>query len=344
MSDFLPACARAYIDDGDKIVSIQRLTAAVATGDIDIGVLKTYVDATAGGRSVRFQQTKPVSLVMLEHIRAHPNEEPRRVIYRGWDQKLWTYEDVEQWEMNNSVLSNARKTSVSRGAYLTRKRRVRRALPKVSEQYVPKMAMDVICHRDLPDGAKACLAVLLGLAGKKDEVVTFTSSLATMLGRTPRTVRNYFIALEECGLIERRAGSSPNTVHIRIKPISKPEPYQEPKDITAYRMARRSANPILREMAETVAAFSWKVLQAAPVPREGRKVISAFNPNLNPNESTVPVSSIGPTTYSKFRPQMRTDRTHWNPHRPVKTNVDGNDKDEDWKGLVTTGNSQSIRC
>jgi hypothetical protein len=344
MSDFLPACARAYIDDGDKIVSIQRLTAAVATGDIDIGVLKTYVDATAGGRSVRFQQTKPVSLIMLEHIRAHPNEEPRRVIYRGWDQKLWTYEDVEQWEMNNSVLSNARKTSVSRGAYLTRKRRVRRALAKVSEQYVPKMAMDVICHRDLPDGAKACLAVLLGLAGKKDEIVTFTSSLATMLGRTPRTVRNYFIALEECGLIERRAGSSPNTVHIRIKPISKPEPYQEPKDITAYRMARRSANPILREMAETVAAFSWKVLQAAPAPREGRKVISAFNLNLNPNESTVPASLIGPTTYSKFRPQMRTDRTHWNPHRPVKTNVDGNDKDEDRKALVSAGNSQSIRC
>ncbi len=343
MPDFLPASARALIDDSDKIVSIQRLTAAVATGDIDIGVLKTYVDATAAGRSIRFQQTKPVSLIMLEHIRAHPNEEPRRVIYRGWDQKLWTYEDVEQWELNNSVLSNARKTSVSRGAYLTRRRRVRRALPKVSDQFVPKMAMDVICHRDLPDGAKACLAVLLGLAGKKDEVVTFTSSLATMLGRTPRTVRNYFIALEECGLIERRAGSSANTVHIKIKPVSKPEPYQEPKDITAYRLARRSANPALREMAETVAAFSWKVHQAAPAPRAGRKVISAFNLNLNPNDRTAPGSTVGPTTYSNFRPQMRTDRNHWNPHRPVSTNFDGNDSAEAREGSHMI-DRQAIRC
>lgn len=343
MPDFLPASARALIDDNDKIVSIQRLTAAVATGDIDIGVLKTYVDATAAGRSIRFQQTKPVSLIMLEHIRAHPNEEPRRVIYRGWDQKLWTYEDVEQWELNNSVLSNARKTSVSRGAYLTRRRRVRRALPKVSDQFVPKMAMDVICHRDLPDGAKACLAVLLGLAGKKDEVVTFTSSLATMLGRTPRTVRNYFIALEECGLIERRAGSSANTVHIKIKPVSKPEPYQEPRDITAYRLARRSANPALREMAETVAAFSWKVHQAAPTPKERRKVISAFNLNLNSNERTAPGSTVGPTTYSNFRPQMRTDRNHWNPHRTVSTNFDGNDSAQTREGSNMIG-KQAIRC
>jgi hypothetical protein len=320
MPDFLPASARSYIDETDKLASIQRLTGAVAAGDVDISVLKTYVDATAAGRPVRFQQTKPVSLLILEQIRAFPNEEPRRVVYRGLNEGRWTYEDVEQWEINNGVLSNARKTSVSRGVYLTRKRRVRRALPKVSDQYVPKMSMDVICHRDLPDGAKACLSVLLGLAGKKDEIVTFTSSLATMLGRTTRTVRNYFIALEECGLIERRAGSSANTVHIKIKPISKPQPYQEPKDITAYRMARRSANPVLREMAETVAAFSWKVHQETSSPMEGRKVISAFNLNLNPKENTAPVSGFGPTTYSTFRPQMKTDRSRWNPHRPISTN------------------------
>lgn len=327
MSDFLPASVRAYVDDSDKIVSIQRLISAVASGDIEIAVLKTYVDATAAGRVIQFQQTKPVSVIMLEHIRAHPNEEPRRVVYRGLNEGRWTYDDVEQWEANNTVLSNARKTSVSRSVYLTRKRRQRRVLPKVSDQFVPKMAMDVICHRDLPDGAKACLAALLTLAGKKDEIVTFTSSIATMLGRTARTVRNYFIALEECGLIERRAGSSPNTVHIKIKPISKPEPYQEPKDITAYRMARRSTNPALREMAETVAAFSWQVHQAALPSMEGRKVISAFNLILNPKERTSPASGFGPTTYSSFRPQIRTDRSHWNPHRPISLSANGDEAD-----------------
>lgn len=311
MPDILPADCAALID-GDPLKSIQRLTAAVASGNIDLSTLKTFVDATAAGRSIQFQKTRPVSLIMLEHIRSHPNEEPRRVIYRGLAERLWTDEDVEQWEANNSVLSSARKTSVRRAAYLTRKRRVRRALPKVSDQFVPKMAMDVVCHRDLPDGAKACLAVLLSLAGKKDEVVTFTSSVATMLGRTPRTVRNYFIALEECGLIVRKPGSDPNTVHIRILSISKPEPYQEPKDITAYRLARRSSNPALREMAETVAAFSWNLHQELGRKEEGRKEVSAFNLLLiHKVEEEPKPQQFGPTTYSNFRPIMKTNRSHW---------------------------------
>ncbi len=45
--------------------------------------------------------------------------------------------------------------------------------------------MYITCHRDLPDGTKACLAALLTVAGKKDEVVKLTSSIATMLGHTP---------------------------------------------------------------------------------------------------------------------------------------------------------------
>lgn len=311
MPDILPAECAGLIDS-DPMKSIQRLTAAVTAGDIDLTVLKTFVDATAAGRTVQFQKTRPVSLIMLEHIRAHPNEEPRRVVYRGYSDGLWSYEDVEQWEVNHAVLSSARKTSVRRAAYLTRSRRVRRALPKVSDQFVPKMSMDVICHRDLPDGAKACLATLLTLAGKKDELVTFTSSIATMLGRTPRTVRNYFIALEECGLILRRPGSDPNTVHIRILPISKPEPYQEPRDITAYRMARRSSNPVLREMAETVAAFSWNLHQADGRKEEGRKEVSAFNLLLiHKPEKEAKTQRSGPTSHSNFQPIMKTNRSHW---------------------------------
>ncbi|NTA19774.1 hypothetical protein [Agrobacterium tumefaciens] len=318
MPDILPADCVALIDN-DPLKSIQRLTAAVAAGDIDLSALKTFVDATAAGRPIQFQKTKPVSLIMLEHIRSHPHEEPRRIIYRGLADGLWGYEDVEQWEANNSVLSSARKTSVRRAAYLTRKRRVRRTLPKVSGQFVPRMAMDVICHRDLPDGAKACLAALLSLAGKKDEVVTFTSSIATMLGRTPRTVRNYFIALEECGLIVRKPGRDPNTVHIRILPISKPEPYQEPKDITAYRLARRSSNPALREMAETVAAFSWNLHQELGRKERGRKEVSAFNLLLNLTVEEEPKhQQLGPTTHSNFRPIMKTNRSGWRQTQALK--------------------------
>ncbi len=322
MPDVLPADCAALIDN-DPLKSIQRLTAAVAAGDVDLSTLKTFVDAAAAGRSIQFQKTKPVSVIMLEHIRSHPHDEPRRVVYRGLADGLWTYEDVEQWELNHAVLSSARNSSVRRAAYLTRKRRVRRTLPKVSDQFVPRMAMDVICHRDLPDGAKACMAALLSLAGKKDELVTFTSSIATMLGRTARTVRNYFIALEECGLIVRRPGADPNTVHIRILPVAKPEPYQEPKDITAYRLARRSSNPALREMAETVAAFSWNLHQGFGRKEEGRKEVSAFNLLLihKPHEEPKP-RQLGPTTHSNFRPFMKTNRSLWRSSRRENSSSD----------------------
>ncbi len=314
MSAFLPDHARAYIDSDDLLGSIQKLTTALEAGDIDLSVLKGFVNAKASGNPIRFQKTKPVSLRMLDEIRNHPHEEPRRVIYRGLHEGLWTYDDVERWEQNNEVLSTARKTSVSKGTYLTRKRRARSRLMNVSDQFVPKLALDVVCKHDLPDGAKACLALLLSLAGKKSDVVTYTSSLATMLGRTPRTVRNYYVALEECGLIERRPGRHPNTVHIRIADHVRPAPYVEPKDVAAYKLASRSSNPVLREMAETVVAFSARVHSVQLRPDEGRKVISAFNPLLNPigPDEECLRRPLGATTHSNFVPTMTTNRNAWN--------------------------------
>lgn len=314
MSAYLPECARAYIDETDLLGSVQRLTSAVETGAIDLAVLKTFVGAMAAGRPLQFQKTKPVSMLMLEEIRRFPNEEPRRIVYRGLQQGLWTYEDVEHWEANNEVLASARKTSVTRGVYLTRNRRVRSRLANVSDQFVPKLSLDVICKHDLQDGAKACLATLLSLAGKEDEVVTYTSSIAQLLGRTARTVRNYFIALEHCGLIERRPGRSANTVHIRISKAVRPEAYNEPKDITAYKLARRSSNPALREMAETVAAFAWSVHGDVVRQEEGRKQISSFNLILNPNSDEPPTKRLerGATTHSTFMPKMGVDRNLWN--------------------------------
>lgn len=321
MSNALPAKLREYIVDGDPLRSIKAMTLAVQADEIELSDLKAFVDVVSSGREIVYQQTKPVSLLMLEQIRANPHEEPRRVIYRGLAEARWTYEDVERWEENNGVLSNARKTSVSRGVYLTRKRR-RTPLARVSDQFVPKLALDVVCHRSLPDGAKACLAALLSLAGKKDRVVTYTSSIASLLGRTPRTVRNYFIALEECGLIKRRPGKTANAVDITIMPSVRPEPYQEPKDITAYRIARRSSNPALREMAETVAVFAWKLHMASPCTEGGRKQFSAFNLISKIKEEMPKPSGTGPTSYSTFQPSFKTDRNRWNPGRQDRSTAE----------------------
>jgi hypothetical protein len=321
MPSILPAKLREYVVDGDPLASVKAMTGAVQAGDIDLSDLKSFVDAVSSGGDIGYQRTKPVSLIMLEQIRANPNDEPRRIIYKGLAEGRWTYEDVERWEENNEVLSNARKTSIPRGVYLTRKRR-RLPPARVSDQFVPKLAMDVVCHRGLQDGAKACLAALLSLAGKTDRVITYTSSIAKLLGRTSRTVRNYFIALEECGLIKRRPGKSANTVDILIMPSVRPEPYQEPQDITAYRLARRSSNPALREMAETVAVFAWNVHMAVARVEGGRKQISAFNLISN-SKGEMPVNhGQGPTTHSTFQPSFKTDRNRWNSRRHSMHKVD----------------------
>lgn len=144
--------------------------------------------------------------------------------------------------------------------------------------FVPKMSLEAICSFKISDGAKACLAILMSIAGRETTFTTYTSSVARRMGRTARTVRNHFIALEEAGLIARTQGSSPNTVRITITDVCRPEPFKEPVDVKAYRLARRSSNPALQMLAFTAASAAMEAFPAEFGMEEGRKEISAFNP------------------------------------------------------------------
>jgi len=77
-------------------------------------------------------------------------------------------------------------------------------------------------------------------------------------------------------------------------------------------LGARSCNPVLCEVAETVAAFSWNVHQADGRKEKGRKEVSAFNLLLihKPDEEPKPRRS-GPTSHSNFCPIMKTNRSHW---------------------------------
>lgn len=320
MSVILPGEVRRYIDETCSLTSASNLTEAVSKGEIDLQVLKKYLAAAQSGQTIEFTKTKPIPLLMKEFIAANPGEMPLKLLYIGADRGYWTIADVEQWVENSMTLSSARKSSVPRGVYLTRKRRTVQRIARVSDQFAPKIAMDVVCSHSICDGAKACLSALMGLAGKSGEVVTYTSSLATLLGRTPRTVRNYFIQLQAAGLILRAPGKSPNTVRIVILPLAKPEPYVEPRDITAYKLARTSPDPDLRTLAESLVALSWQRHCEDLRLNEGRKQISAFNPkskeSIQKDVSTgreVDHRSrfTGPTTHSTFTPAMKTDRNSW---------------------------------
>jgi hypothetical protein len=330
MTIVLPADARQHIEGRAPFEAMHVLAAAARRGEIDISALEAFAKAQTTGEAVTYQKTRPVSLRIKEFIEANPGEPALKLVYIGVRDKLWTEEDAEQWQINAAALSAARKTSIRRGVYLTRNRRTQGRMVRVSDQFVPKVALDIICSHQLTDGAKLCLEVLMALAGKGNRVVTYTASIARMLGRTPRTVRNHFIQLEAAGLISRSAGLAANTVQIVIHDMVKPEPYQEPRDVTAYKLARKSSDPALRSLAETLTALSWeKHCAGASCEDGGRKKISAFNLESNLLRSIEPDQPDsqtsrrphfpGPTSWSTFTPAMKTDRNVWNDRHRAKT-------------------------
>jgi hypothetical protein len=319
MTIVLPADARQHIEDRDPMAAVAALAEAANRGEIDVSAIIAFAKANRAGTPITYQKTRPVSLRIKEFIEANPTEPPLKLVYLGVQQKLWTEADCDQWQLNTSALSDARKTSVSRGVYLTRNRRTRGRIAQVSNQFVPKVALDIVCSHNLTDGAKLCLEVLMALAGRGSRVVTYTASIAKLMGRTPRTVRNHFIQLEAAGLITRTAGRAANTVQIVIHDMVKPEPYKEPRDITAFKLARRSSDPALRNLAETLTALSWeKHLGEVLGPERGRKKISAFNSKSNLIEAGDALdrgqrpSSIGVTSHSTFSMSYKTNRNEWN--------------------------------
>lgn len=300
MGVFLPLGAEDYIVSGDPVMTLKNLADAVGRGEFGLEVVQGYVSEVRKGREPRFSRTRPALLAIKEAIEAEPGTEPRKVVYRGLSEGLWSWEDVEAFEMNAQVLSETRKRPSPRGTYLTRNRRTRPLMPDVDGQFSPKLALGVSCHQGLTDGAKACMAVLAARAGRRRVLVTYTSSIAAQLGRTPRTVRNHFIQLEAAGLITREPGKHPNTVRIVILDAALPEPWQEPEDQKAFRLARRSNDPALRLLAETVVIASLERHREPFGPPGRRKGISAFNLDSDSGYGGGDVGPSAPTSHSRL--------------------------------------------
>jgi hypothetical protein len=310
MPSYLPIELEQFIDPASAYSTLRNLTAAAEAGTISLSAVATYVRAVERGEAIRFSKTRAIPLAMKEMIELRKDLPPRQVIYKGLAENLWSEEDVEAWENNQATLSEARHRPAPRGVYLTRGRRTRPKKPRTEGMFVPKMSLDAVCSFQISDGAKTCLAIILSLAGKSNTVTTYTASIAKRMGRTPRTVRNHFIALEAAGLIVRTPGRDPNTVKITINSICRPEAYREPDDVRAYKLARRSGNPALQLLAFTAASAAMEVFKEEFRLPEGRKEISSFNPEsisflLRPeatatSSSPKPTRQIGPTTYSDF--------------------------------------------
>lgn len=280
MSTALPREAQQYVDPASSINSLRKLLDAVEAGEIDMTVIATYARTAARGEAPTFKVTDTIPAVMFKMIDAHPDKTPRQVVYgNGLQDGLWTWEDVEKWELNQAALQEARakaKRRADRGVYKTRNLVPRTRRPKIDNMFTAKVSHEALSRPGLSDGARQCLLWLVTLAGKEDTLTTYTSSIATLMERTPRTIRNYFIALEEADLITRRPAAHYNTVHITLHPDCRPTKYEEPRDVKAFKMARKSANPALHLMAMSVVMASVDAHPGEFTTLDRRKGISVF--------------------------------------------------------------------
>lgn len=285
MSTALPRAAEQYVDPASSINSLRKLLDAVEAGDIDMSVIATYAKTAARGETPKFKVTDPIPTVMLKMIETNLDKSPRQVVYgNGLQTGLWTWEDVEKWELNAAALKEARakaKRRADRSVYKTRTLVPRTRRPKSDSMFTAKVSHEALSRAGLSDGARQCLLWLVTLAGKEDTLTTYTTSLATLMERTSRTVRNYFVALEEAGLITRRPAAHYNTVHITLHPDCRPPKYEEPRDVKAFKMARKSHNPALHLMAMSVVLASLDAHPETFTTSDRRKGISVFNQESN---------------------------------------------------------------
>jgi hypothetical protein len=282
MSNALPLEAAQYVDEGSTLNSIRNLLEAVTRGEISLSTLVQFTNVSGSGETPRFAKRHPVPVAILNAIRIDPERPPRQVVYSGWHAGFWTEEDVLRWEHNESVVFERGKArpKAQKGIYLTKSRRAPRTT-RTENLFVPKMPLDIYSRHGVCDGAKSCLAILLAFAGKASTFTTYTSSIATTMKRTTRTVRNYFAALESAGLIARRAGKHFNTVTITISQECRLDAYVEPVDVAAFKAAKASSNPALHLMAMGVVMAAVEENPDLVCEPDRRKAISVFNLESN---------------------------------------------------------------
>jgi hypothetical protein len=281
MSVALPREAKQYVDPSSTTNSLRQLCDAVDAGKIDVSALVAFAKIAGTGETARFKVTSPLPVTMLDAIKGKTKEEQNKAVYVGFGDGLWTWEDVENYENNKAALEAKAKPRPTKATYRTRKTVPQVRRPKVDNMFTPKVSMEALTRPGLSDGAKQCLILLVGLADKDDTLTTYTSSLATMMDRTSRTIRNYYAALEEAGLISRRPAKHYNTVHITLHPDCRPPKYEEPRDVRAFKLARKSSNPALHLMAMSVVIASVDAHSDVFTTSDRRKEVSVFNLESN---------------------------------------------------------------
>jgi len=106
-------------------------------------------------------------------------------------------------------------------------------------RFVRPISLDPVLDWNLSDGAARCLQLVMSLAGGVNKVfVTLTCSIAKQLGRTTRTVQNYWNDLAAAGYLhrsfDRKTGLVCVTVTAAAAPPQRVEPPPPPEEKPAW--------------------------------------------------------------------------------------------------------------
>ena len=97
-----------------------------------------------------------------------------------------------------------------------------------SGRFVQAISLDPVLDWSLTDGAVRCLQLVMSLAGGVGRAfVTLTSSIAKQLGRTARTVQNYWHELADSGLVEHSFDRRTGLVTVAVTKAAEPPPLSE---------------------------------------------------------------------------------------------------------------------
>ena len=172
-------------------------------------------------------------------------EQSWRTLGAGITAGLWGWDDLEAFQL---LVAARAVTPAPKPRLPPRTRMVRwEQRPAVpSGRFIAKRSVDATLDWALPDGAYRCLDLILSLAGRDGTLRTFTSSLAKQLGRTTRTVQNYYRALVDAGYIQHRFDRRSGVVMLYLTAACYPVRYEPQGHERLYDRARRSDDPLIR--------------------------------------------------------------------------------------------------
>jgi len=181
-----------------------------------------------------------------------------------------------------------------------------------SSRFVRAVSLDPVLDWTLPDGATRTLQLVLSLAGGIGKPLqTLTCSIARQVGRTARTIRNHWIALEAAGWITRTLDRRTNIITVTVTEAARPPEVRSENPAPWPQPPQPKPLPNkpgwwkrYRQSREAVADVGRKFASGIKKPQESKNLTVPAPASILPNRNAVAASEDD--LLAKRRQQMES--------------------------------------